>query len=58
MPGLINSSQGINLTYLNLLPPGVPLVTYLQRPVQLDAGCLFQRHQSHDNWRTPIRVCG
>jgi len=31
MPGLINSSQGINLTYLNLTPKGVPLVTYLKK---------------------------
>jgi len=31
MPGLINSSQGVNLTYPNLTPNGVPLVTYLRK---------------------------
>jgi N-acetylglucosamine repressor len=40
MPGLINSSQGINLTYLNLTPPGVPLVTYLKQHFDLPV-CLF-----------------
>ncbi|ACT94412.1 ROK family protein [Dyadobacter fermentans DSM 18053] len=40
MPGLINSSQGINLTYLNLTPPGVPLVTYLKEHFDLPV-CLF-----------------
>ncbi|CAG5070491.1 N-acetylglucosamine repressor [Dyadobacter sp. CECT 9623] len=40
MPGLINSSQGINLTYLNLTPPGVPLVTHLRNHFRLPI-CLF-----------------
>jgi N-acetylglucosamine repressor len=40
MPGLINTSQGINLTYLNLTPPGVPLVTYLKQHFDLPV-CLF-----------------
>jgi N-acetylglucosamine repressor len=40
MPGLINSSQGINLTYLNLTPPGVPLVDFLKKHFQLPV-CLF-----------------
>lgn len=40
MPGLINSSKGINLTYLNLTPPGVPLVNYLKKHFQLPV-CLF-----------------
>jgi predicted NBD/HSP70 family sugar kinase len=40
MPGLINSSQGINLTYLNLTPPGVPLVSYLKQHFKLPI-CLF-----------------
>lgn len=40
MPGLINTSQGINLTYLNLTPPGVPLVTYLKEHFDLPV-CLF-----------------
>jgi len=40
MPGLINSSQGINLTYLNLTPPGVPLVSYLKEHFKLPI-CLF-----------------
>jgi N-acetylglucosamine repressor len=40
MPGLINSSQGINLTYLNLTPPGVPLVEHLKKHFQLPV-CLF-----------------
>src|SRR5690606_28990586 len=40
MPGLINSSQGINLTYLNLTPAGVPLVTYLKQHFDLPV-CLF-----------------
>lgn len=40
MPGLINSSQGINLTYLNLTPPGVPLVSYLKDHFDLPV-CLF-----------------
>ncbi|MEO6284491.1 MAG: ROK family transcriptional regulator [Dyadobacter sp.] len=40
MPGLINSSQGINLTYLNLTPPGVPLVAFLKKHFQLPV-CLF-----------------
>ena len=35
MPGLINSSQGINLTYLNLTPNGVPLVTYISQHFDL-----------------------
>jgi len=40
MPGLINSSQGINLTYLNLTPPGVPLVSHLKKHFKLPV-CLF-----------------
>ncbi|MCF0073674.1 ROK family protein [Dyadobacter sp. CY261] len=40
MPGLINSSQGINLTYMNLTPSGVPLVTYLKQHFDLPV-CLF-----------------
>ncbi len=40
MPGLINSSKGINLTYLNLTPAGVPLVSYLSTHFQLPV-CLF-----------------
>ncbi len=40
MPGLINSSQGINLTYLNLTPPGVPLVSHLKDHFDLPV-CLF-----------------
>ncbi|MCE7066240.1 ROK family transcriptional regulator [Dyadobacter sp. CY326] len=40
MPGLINSSQGINLTYLNLTPPGVPLVSHLRKHFKLPV-CLF-----------------
>lgn len=40
MPGLINSTQGINLTYLNLTPPGVPLVSYLKKHFNLPV-CLF-----------------
>ncbi|WAC10346.1 ROK family transcriptional regulator [Dyadobacter pollutisoli] len=40
MPGLINSSQGINLTYLNLTPPGVPLVEHLKKHFKLPV-CLF-----------------
>ena len=35
MPGLINSSQGINLTYPNLTPPGMPLVSYLRKHFEL-----------------------
>jgi len=35
MPGLINAGQGINLTYLNLTPPGVPLSTYLRNHFKL-----------------------
>ncbi|MBE9465124.1 ROK family protein [Dyadobacter subterraneus] len=40
MPGLINSTQGVNLTYLNLTPPGVPLVSYLKKHFNLPI-CLF-----------------
>ncbi|MCF0058416.1 ROK family transcriptional regulator [Dyadobacter sp. CY356] len=40
MPGLINSTQGVNLTYLNLTPPGVPLVSYLKKHFNLPV-CLF-----------------
>jgi len=40
MPGLINSKEGINLTYLNLTPPGVPLVSYLEKHFNLPI-CLF-----------------
>ncbi|KAA0989913.1 ROK family transcriptional regulator [Dyadobacter aurulentus] len=40
MPGLINSSQGVNLTYLNLTPPGVPLVAHLRNHFRLPV-CLF-----------------
>ncbi|GLU55798.1 ROK family transcriptional regulator [Dyadobacter frigoris] len=40
MPGLINSTQGVNLTYLNLTPPGVPLVAYLKKHFNLPV-CLF-----------------
>ncbi len=40
MPGLINSMQGVNLTYLNLTPPGVPLVSYLKKHFNLPV-CLF-----------------
>jgi len=40
MPGLINSSLGINLTYLNLTPPGVPLVSHLKKHFKLPV-CLF-----------------
>ena len=40
MPGLINTSQGINLTYLNLTPTGVPLVTHLKKHFKLPI-CLF-----------------
>jgi len=40
MPGLIDSSRGINLTYPNLTPPGVPLVSYLKKHFQLPV-CLF-----------------
>lgn len=35
MPGLINSSLGVNLTYLNLTPPGVPLVAHLSKHFRL-----------------------
>ena len=40
MPGLINSSQGINLTYPNLTPSGVPLVSHLKKHFGLPV-CLF-----------------
>ncbi|NIJ55841.1 ROK family transcriptional regulator [Dyadobacter arcticus] len=40
MPGLINTSKGINLTYPNLTPSGVPLVSYLKKYFQLPI-CLF-----------------
>ncbi|WP_138484910.1 ROK family transcriptional regulator [Dyadobacter bucti] len=40
MPGLINSSQGINLTYPNLTPPGIPLVSHLRKHFKLPV-CLF-----------------
>lgn len=40
MPGLINSMQGVNLTYLNLTPPGVPLVSFLKKHFNLPV-CLF-----------------
>jgi N-acetylglucosamine repressor len=40
MPGLINSSQGINLTYPNLTPSGVPLVSHLKKHFKLPV-CLF-----------------
>ncbi|QRR02138.1 ROK family transcriptional regulator [Dyadobacter sandarakinus] len=40
MPGLINTSQGINLTYPNLTPPDMPLVTYLRKHFGLTV-CLF-----------------
>lgn len=40
MPGLINSVQGINLTYLNLTPPGVPLVSSFKKHFNLPV-CLF-----------------
>lgn len=40
MPGLINSSQGINLTYPNLTPPGTPLVAHLKKHFELPV-CLF-----------------
>ncbi|CAG4989763.1 N-acetylglucosamine repressor [Dyadobacter sp. CECT 9275] len=40
MPGLINTSQGVNLTYLNLTPPGVPLVSYLRKHFNMPV-CLF-----------------
>ena len=40
MPGLINPSRGINLTYPNLTPSGVPLVSYLKKHFQLPV-CLF-----------------
>jgi N-acetylglucosamine repressor len=40
MPGLINSSQGINLTYPNLTPPGTPLVSHLRKHFKLPV-CLF-----------------
>lgn len=40
MPGLINSSQGINLTYPNLPPSGIPLVTHLRKHFKLPV-CLF-----------------
>jgi N-acetylglucosamine repressor len=40
MPGLIDSVKGINLTYLNLTPPGIPLVNYLKKHFALPV-CLF-----------------
>ncbi len=35
MPGLINSSQGTNLTYLNLTTDGMPLVAHLRKHFKL-----------------------
>lgn len=40
MPGLIDTLRGNNLTYLNLTPPGVPLVSHLKQHFQLPV-CLF-----------------
>ncbi|MCE6992263.1 ROK family transcriptional regulator [Dyadobacter sp. CY323] len=40
MPGLINTSKGINLTYPNLTPSGVPLVAHLKKHFKLPV-CLF-----------------
>ncbi|KQS24831.1 ROK family protein [Dyadobacter sp. Leaf189] len=40
MPGLINSSQGINLTYPNLTAPGEPLIVRLKKHFKVPI-CLF-----------------
>ncbi|WP_439557873.1 ROK family transcriptional regulator [Dyadobacter sp.] len=40
MPGLINSSQGINLTYPNLTAPGEPLILRLKKHFKVPI-CLF-----------------